>query len=89
MFRKHGRTAIRCAVQLRHEEVGSFEVVTRNISASGIFIGAQPPSSMEILPLLKVGDKLEAHLESIDNSAEKLNLQVTRIAADGVGLIFL
>lgn len=87
MFRKHGRTAIRCPMHLWHQQLGGLDVVTRDISASGIFIGTQQET--DALTQLRIGDLLEAQVESLDQQAERVRLLVTRLARDGCGLAFV
>ena len=89
MFRKHGRTSIRCPMQLKHQRLGFFEVVTRDISASGIFIGIQQHPDPELLRQLRLGDTLEAEIESVDSEMERVRLRVARLAEDGFGLMFV
>lgn len=88
MFRRHGRTAIRCPMLLRHKQLGVFEAVTRDISASGIFIGFNSTSDTPASHV-QLGDKLEAKLESPDNESETLALKVVRLDKDGVAVTFL
>lgn len=89
MFRKHGRTSIRCPMQLRHQRLGSLEVVTNNISASGIFIGVQPQLDQGILSQLQLGDLLEAQIESPDSESEQVRLRVARLDKSGFALMFV
>lgn len=89
MFRKHGRTSIRCPMQLRHQRLGFLEVVTKDISASGIFIGVQPQLDQAMLDQLQLGDTLEAQIESPDSEAERVRLQVARLDKSGFALMFV
>ena len=89
MFRKHGRTSIRCPMQLRHQRLGSLEVVTKDISASGIFIGVQPQLDQSMLSELRLGDMLEAQIESPDSESERVRLQVARLDKSGFALMFI
>jgi hypothetical protein len=89
MFRKHGRTSIRCPMQLRHQRLGALDVVTKNISASGIFIGAPPPMDQDVLSKLRLGDMLEAQIESPDSDSERVRLQVARLDKSGFALMFI
>lgn len=89
MFRKHGRTSIRCPMQLKHQQLGFLEVMTRDISASGIFIGIQQHPEAERLRQLRLGDTLEAQIESIDSEAERVSLRVARLDKEGFGLVFV
>ncbi|MCR6652500.1 MAG: PilZ domain-containing protein [Cellvibrionaceae bacterium] len=89
MFRKHGRTSIRCPMLLRHQRLGALDVVTKNISASGIFIGVQPPLDEEVLGELRLGDMLEAQIESPDSESERVRLQVARLEKNGFALMFI
>lgn len=89
MFRKHGRTSIRCPMQLKHQRLGFLDVVTRDISASGIFIGVQPQLNETVLSQLRLGDTLEAQIESPDSQAEQVRLQVARLDKDGFALMFI
>lgn len=88
MFRKHGRTIIRCPMLLKHRTLGVFEAVTRDISASGVFISGQPPLDENVLGRLSIGDELIAKLENSDNGTERLSLKVARVANDGLALTF-
>lgn len=89
MFRKHGRTSMRCPMLLKHQKLGVFEATTRDISASGIFIGPNPPAHEKILAEVNIGDELVAKIESLDNQNERLHLRVTRLAKDGFALKFV
>jgi hypothetical protein len=89
MFRKHGRTSIRCPMQLKHQQLGFLEVMTRDISASGIFIGIQQHPEMDRLRQLRLGDTLEAEIESADSALERVSLKVARLDKDGFGLMFV
>lgn len=89
MFRKHGRTSIHCPMQLRHQRLGSLDVVTKNISASGIFIGVQPQLDEAILSQLRLGDLLEAQIESPDSESERVRLQIARLDKSGFALMFV
>lgn len=89
MFRKHGRTSIRCPMQLRHQRLGFLEVVTKDISASGIFIGVQPQLDQAMLSELRLGDTLEAQIESPDSESEHVRLQVARLDKSGFALMFI
>jgi len=88
MFRKRGRTALRCAIQMTHEQIGNFQVVTRNVSATGMFIDLESPDNKELLDVLSVGDVLQADVESLYEQSEKLEMRIMRRAKDGIGLSF-
>ena len=89
MFRRHGRTAIRCPMLLKHQTLGDLDVITSNISASGVFVGALSPDYDDLLPMLKIGDTLENEVESEDAEAELVQLRVIRQNDDGYGLEFV
>ena len=89
MFRKHGRTSIHCPMQLRYQRLGSLDVVTKNISASGIFIGVQPQLDAAMLSQLRLGDLLEAQIESPDSESERVRLQIARLDKSGFALMFV
>jgi hypothetical protein len=89
MFRKHGRTSIRCPMHLKHQQLGLLDVTTRDISASGIFIGIQQHPEAERLRQLRLGDTLEAEIESADSEMEHVSLRVARLDKDGFGLMFV
>lgn len=89
MFRRHGRTVIRCQMLLRHQTLGELDVMTSNISASGIFVGMSSPEQDDRLPELKIGDTLEAEVESPDAEAELVRLRVIRQGQEGFGLAFV
>lgn len=87
MFRKRGRTSFQCAMQLKHKQIGAFEVTTRDVSASGMFIGF-PPAKKEAWAALNVGDKVVADVENSENRNETLELTVMRVAVDGFGISY-
>lgn len=89
MFRKHARTSMRCSIVLEHKEAGSIEVLTHDVSATGMFVRTPPVDGKPLAQRLRIGDVLMARLESPDNVGEPLHLQVTRLANDGVGLVFI
>ena len=89
MFLKHGRTSIGCPMLLKHQQLGFLEVVTRDISASGIFIGVQQDSNADLLRQLRLGDTLVAQIESVDSDIEQVRLRVARWDKDGFGLMFV
>lgn len=89
MFRRHGRTAIRCPILLKHQTLGDLDVVTSNISASGIFVGASSPGQEDLLPKLQIGDTLEAEVEGPNAEAELVRLRVIRQGKEGFGLAFI
>jgi PilZ domain len=88
MFRRHGRTSIRCPMVLKHQKLGYLEVVTSNVSASGIFVGVSSPEDSDLFPMLKIGDRLETQVESANDRAERVGLRVIRQCEDGFGLAF-
>lgn len=89
MFRRHGRTVIRCPMLLKHQTLGELDVVTSNISASGIFVGVSSFAQQPALPSLQIGDTLEAEVESVDAHAESVQLRVIRQSREGYGLVFV
>lgn len=90
MFRRHGRTAIHCPMVLKHPTLGELDVVTSNISASGIFVAAsQFDSDAAALLPLRIGDLLETEVESVDAEAERIQLKVIRQSTEGFGLAFI
>lgn len=89
MFRRHGRTAIRCPMLLKHRILGELDVITTNISASGVFVGAPSPEQEQLLPQLPVGDTLQTEVETEDSRAELIQLRVIRQSQEGLGLAFV
>lgn len=90
MFRRHGRTAIRCPMLLRHRTLGDLDVVTNNISASGVFVAPPASQSSQSLPPLKIGDTLETEVENEGAAqAELVQLKVVRQSSEGFGLAFI
>lgn len=89
MFRKHARTSMRCSIVLEHKEAGAIEVFTHDVSATGMFVRTPQPGGRPLAQRLRIGDVLMARLESPDNVGEPLQLQVTRLTSDGVGLVFV
>ncbi|TVZ37470.1 PilZ domain-containing protein [Alteromonadaceae bacterium 2753L.S.0a.02] len=82
-FRKHGRTPVKCAVRLKHREIGDVVTETRDISETGVFV-----SCRELVRFVSVGDELEAKLYTATNQVSETNLKVVRLTEDGVGLVF-
>ncbi len=89
MFRKHGRTVINCPMLLKHRTVGVFEAITRDISASGVFIAGTPSLDERVLSEVNLGDELIARLENVESGSERLRLKVARLAQDGIALTFI
>lgn len=90
MFRRHGRTAIRCPMLLKHQTLGELDVVTSNISASGVFVAPPSPDRWQTLPPLKIGDTLETEVESEGAAQPELvQLKVIRQSSEGFGLAFV
>lgn len=88
MFRKYERTPMRCSLTLVHQETGEFEVVTHDVSPSGLFVNPLAAESETFLQSLHIGDELQARMETPDDHEEALPLRVARIAPDGLGLAF-
>lgn len=89
MFRKHGRMAIRCSMLLKHKTLGVFEGLTRDISASGVFIGGHPPVEGHVLNEISIGDIMIARVEDFDRGSTHVRLKVARLTADGFALMFI
>lgn len=90
MFRKHGRTVIRCPMLLKHKTLGVFEATTRDISATGMFILSDPDIGLDDHRGVAIGDEFLAEVESSgDDRAEPLQLKVARLADDGFALMFI
>lgn len=89
MFRKHGRTTIQCPVLLKHQKIGHIEALTRDISASGMFIGPEMDIPDEKLQAMAVDDEVEVHLANSENGIERMQLRIARFAENGWGLSFM
>lgn len=89
MFRKHGRTAIQCPVLIKHQKVGHIEGLTRDISASGMFVGPEMDIPDEALAGMAIDDEVEVHLANSENGIERMRLKIARFAEDGWGLSFI
>lgn len=89
MFRRHGRTAIRCPMLLKHQKLGELDVITTNISASGVFVGVPSAEQNWLLPQLRVGDTVQTEVETEDAQAELVRLKVIRQSQEGLGLAFV
>ncbi len=85
MFRKKGRTPISCHVQFNHGRMGHISAVTRDVSATGMFICLE---SEQLLRELAVGDFVEAVVDSTHNPSEILHMQIARLTEDGAGMHF-
>lgn len=88
MFRKYERTPMRCSVILVHQQTGEYEVVTHDVSSSGLFVNPLAAESEMFLQSLHIGDEVQARMETPDDHEEALPLRVARIAPDGLGLAF-
>ncbi|WP_080516721.1 PilZ domain-containing protein [Teredinibacter turnerae] len=82
-FRKHGRTPVKCAVRLKHREIGDVITETRDISESGVFV-----SCRELVHFVAIGDEFEAKLYTECDRVSETHLKVVRLTDDGVGLAF-
>lgn len=90
MFRRHGRTAIRCPMLLKHQTLGDLDVVTNNISASGVFVAPPSRDQQQSLPPLQIGDTVETEVESEGaDEPDLVLLKVVRQTSDGFGLAFV
>ncbi len=82
-FRKHGRTMVKCAVKLTHDQLGDIVAETRDISETGVFVWCKNLPS-----LMAVGDEVEAELHSECDMVTVAHLTVVRLTDDGVGLTY-
>ena len=89
MFRKNGRTVIQCPVLLKHQKIGHIEALTRDISASGMFVGPEMDIPDEDIAGMQLDDEVEVHLANSENGIERMNLKISRFAEDGWGLTFI
>lgn len=90
MFRRHGRTQVRCPMLFRHQTLGDVDMVTSNISASGMFVAPlSAEQAQQLLPLLDIGDTVETEVETESAEAELLQLRIVRRSPEGLGLAFV
>lgn len=82
-FRKHGRTLVKCAVRLKHRDIGDVVAETRDISETGVFVNCR-----ELVHFISIGDEFEANLYTETNCVSKTNLKVVRLTDEGIGLAF-
>ncbi|MFT7558154.1 MAG: hypothetical protein ACI93R_000046 [Flavobacteriales bacterium] len=82
-FRRYGRTPIKCAVRLSHNDYGDIVAETRDISESGVFVRCK-----NVGEIIQVGDKIDAQLFQDEKNSSNSQLKVIRTTNDGVGLSF-
>ena len=88
MFRQHARQHMNCNIVLMHERGGAVEVLTQDVSASGMFVRAPRPQYIDFLANLRIGDRVQARLDSLDQNTKPLSLVVTRLNREGLGLTY-
>lgn len=83
-YRRHGRTAVRCEVKLKHETLGEMVAETVNLSVSGLFV-----KSKELVEKVAIGDAVKAELENevfCFLPPQALTLKVVRLTGECAAL---
>ena len=81
--RRYIRKLVNARVMLMNGTIGEIVARTRDISDSGVFVEIHP------VPRLPIGAHIKMHM--LDSSMPDIafNMKVTRVIADGVGLMFV
>lgn len=78
---RHGnRTPMRCRIRIWHDSFGEVDVLTRDVSDSGVFLLIQ---DTEQLP---IGAIVKGQIQGMPMEAPVLDMEVMRLAPEGVGL---
>ena len=82
-FRRHGRSQVKCAVTLTHNQFGDIKAQTRDMSETGVFVACS-----DLPQTIEIGDELAAQMRTECDDVTCANLVVVRVAKDGVGLSY-
>ncbi|MBE8716270.1 PilZ domain-containing protein [Cellvibrio polysaccharolyticus] len=77
------RTPFTCNIRITDAVLGEFTVKSRDISDTGVFVIAAP----EDFP--PVGSVVTAQVQGMMEDAPVLQMEVVRVASEGVGLRFM
>ena len=76
------RTTFRAQIRLTHPEVGVYEVVTRDMSHSGLFLTWNEPINV------RIGDIITVQTLDIED-APVISAQVVRVEANGFAVTYV
>jgi len=79
--KRHGnRTPMRCRIKIWHDSFGDMDVITRDVSDTGVFLLIQ---DNEQLP---IGAIVKGQIQGMPMEAPILDMEVMRLAPEGMGL---
>ncbi len=79
--KRHGnRTPMRCRIRIWHDSFGDMDVITRDVSDTGVFLLIQ---DTEQLP---IGAIVKGQIQGMPMEAPILDMEVMRLAPEGMGL---
>jgi len=79
--KRHGnRTPMRCRIKIWHDSFGDMDVITRDVSDTGVFLLVQ---DNEQLP---IGAIVKGQIQGMPMEAPILDMEVMRLAPEGMGL---
>ncbi|WP_339513436.1 PilZ domain-containing protein [Pseudomonas sp. RL_15y_Pfl2_60] len=81
--RQHPRTAMKCMIKISHPDFADVIAQTRDLSDGGVYV------KHEALCSLKLGDVVTGQVQGMPIEAPVLQMVVTRVDAEGVGLRFV
>ncbi|MGX5217286.1 MULTISPECIES: PilZ domain-containing protein [Pseudomonas] len=81
--RQHPRTTMKCMIKISHPDFADVIAQTRDLSDGGVYV------KHEALRSLKLGDVVTGQVQGMPIEAPILQMVVTRVDAEGVGLRFV
>lgn len=80
--RQHPRTNFKAKIKLWHPSFNEILVSTRDISDGGVFILIDPPT------MPPIGERVKGQVQGMPVEAPLVEMEIVRVAADGLGLKF-
>jgi len=80
--RRYPRTAMKCRIKISHPSFGELIAQTRDLSDGGVY--AKHPD----LVALPLGALVSGQVQDLPIEAPRLQMEVVRVDAEGVGLRF-
>lgn len=81
--RQHPRTTMKCMIKISHPSFGDVVAQTRDLSDGGVYV------KHEDLRTLQLGDTVTGQVQGMPIDAPILQMVVTRVDAEGIGLRFI
>jgi len=79
--KRHGnRTPMRCRIKIWHDSFGDMDVITRDVSDTGVFLLIQDNDQ------LPIGAIVKGQIQGMPMEAPILDMEVMRLAPEGMGL---